>query len=251
MGLRGIEGRVALVTGAGQGIGRAIAERLVAEGARVAVNDLDPDSAASTAADIGGFAVPFDCSSRAAVHEGVARVEAQFGPVSLAVANHAFMTMAPFTDELPADWHRTIDTNLKGSLWVIQAVAAPMVAAGYGRIVCLSSYWGLSGWPEAAAYTATKGGIATLVKSCARALAPLGVAVNAVAPGVTATPQLHVDADAAGVTYDEMCAVYARDVPLGRIARPEDIAAVTAYLLSEPAGALVGQVISPNGGSLT
>lgn len=249
--LRGISGRVALVTGAGQGIGRAIAERLAAEGAQVAVNDINPETAAAVAAELDGIAVPFDCSSRSAVHTAVEFIARELGPVELAVANHAFMTMAPFVDESPDDWQRTLDVNLKGALWVLQATARHMVAGGYGRIVCISSEWGLTGWPEAGAYAASKGGIVALVKSAARALGPLGVAVNAIAPGVTATPQLQVDADAAGLSYDDMVAVYARDVPLGRIARPADIAAVAAYLLSEPAGAMVGQVISPNGGSLT
>ena len=249
--LHGIAGRVALVTGAGQGIGRAIAERLAAEGARVVANDIDPAAAAGTARDLGGIAAPFDCADRSAVQAGVATAAAQAGRIELAVINHAFMTMAPFGEETPADWRRTLDVNLAGCLWVLQAVARDMVAGGYGRIVCISSEWGLTGWPGASAYTASKGGAVSLVRSAARALGPRGVAVNAIAPGVTATPQLQVDADAAGISYDAMVAVYAKDAPLGRIARPADIAATAAFLVSEPAGALVGQVLSPNGGSLT
>lgn len=249
--MTGITGRTALVTGAGQGIGQAIAERLAEEGARVVVNDISPESAAKVATAIDGVAMPFDCADRAAVHAAVASIASQFGPVELAVANHAYMTMSPFIDEDPVTWQRTLDVNLKGALWVVQATGREMINGGYGRIVCIASEWGLTGWPEAGAYATSKGGIVSLVRSAARALGPRGVAVNAIAPGVTATPQLQVDADAAGISYDEMVAVYANDVPLGRIARPADIAAVAAYLLSEPAGALVGQVISPNGGSLT
>ncbi len=248
---KGISGRVALVTGAGQGIGRAIAERLAAEGARVVVNDLNPDTAAHVAASINGLAVAFDCADRTAVQRGVARATEMLGPVELCVANHAFMKMVPFIDEDPLDWQRTLDVNLKGTLWVLQATARSMVAGGYGRIVCITSEWGITGWPEAGAYATSKGGIVSLVRSAARALGPRGVAVNAIAPGVTLTPQLQVDADAAGISYDEMVAVYERDVPLGRLGKPADIAAVATYLLSEPAGALVGQVLSANGGSLT
>ena len=248
---KGISGRVALVTGAGQGIGRALAERLAAEGARVVVNDLNPDTAAHVAASINGLAVAFDCADRAAVQRGVARATEMLGPVELCVANHAFMKMVPFIDEDPLDWQRTLDVNLKGTLWVLQATARSMVAGGYGRIVCITSEWGITGWPEAGAYATSKGGIVSLVRSAARALGPRGVAVNAIAPGVTLTPQLQVDADAAGISYDEMVAVYERDVPLGRLGKPADIAAVATYLLSEPAGALVGQVLSANGGSLT
>ncbi len=247
----GIKGRVALVTGAGQGIGRAIAERLAREGAHVVVNDLNPDTAAEVALQIGGTAAPFDCADRQAVHDSLAQIGKLCGPIELAVANHAYMTMAPFLTADRVETQRIIDVNLKGTLWVLQAAAQQMLPGKYGRIVCISSEWGITGWPEASGYAASKGGIISLVKSAARALAPRGIAVNAIAPGVTATPQLQVDADAAGVPYDEIVARYALDVPLGRIARPADIAAVAAYLLSTPAGALVGQVISPNGGSLT
>lgn len=249
--LQGIHGRAALVTGAGQGIGRAIAHRLAAEGAHVAVNDLDAETAEAVAAEVGGLAVPFDCSDRSAVQAGFALARAELGSVELAVANHAFMTMAPFLQETPDDWRRTLEVNLEGVFWVVQTAARGMLAQAYGRIVCVASEWGLTGWPEAAAYTASKGGIVSLVRSSARELGPLGIAVNGIAPGVTATPQLQVDADAARLSYDEMAGVYAQDVPLGRIARPEDIASVAAFLCSEPAGALVGQIISPNGGSLT
>jgi NAD(P)-dependent dehydrogenase (short-subunit alcohol dehydrogenase family) len=144
-----------------------------------------------------------------------------------------------------------LDVNLKGTLWLVQATARPMIEHRYGRIVCISSEWGITGWPQAGAYTTSKGGIISLVRSLSRNLGPHGVAINAVAPGVTTTPQLQVDADDAGVSYDEMVARYAADVPLGRLAQPRDIAAVVAYLLSEPAIAMVGQVLSPNGGSLT
>lgn len=247
MSLHGIAGRSALVTGAGQGIGRAIAERLAAEGARVIANDIDPVAAAATAAAIGGRAAPFDCADRRQVHAALSIA----GPVDLCVVNHAFMTMAPFGEEHATDWRRTFDVNLAGCLWVLQASARGMAERGYGRVVCIASEWGLTGWPEASAYAASKGGIVSLVRSAARALGPYGVAVNGIAPGVTATPQLQVDADAAGLSYDEMVAAYAVDVPLGRIGRSQDIAAVCAFLCSEPAGALVGQLLSPNGGSLT
>ena len=250
-GLRGIAGRTALVTGAGQGIGRAIAERLASEGARVACNDVDPVTAARTAASIGGLAVPFDVGDPDAVRAGVAAVEDGLGPVELLVANHAVMTMAPFEETDPDDWRRTIDVNLLGTAWLLEACVPGMVARRYGRIVAVASEWGLTGWPNAAAYTASKGGIVSLVRSAARAVGPDGVAVNGIAPGVTDTPQLDVDARDAGLSHEAMVERYAADVPLGRISLPADVAAVAAFLLSEPAGALVGQILSPNGGTTT
>jgi NAD(P)-dependent dehydrogenase (short-subunit alcohol dehydrogenase family) len=247
----GIEGRVALVTGSGQGMGAAIAQRLAVEGARVACNDLNAETAAATAARVGGLALPFDVADRDAVVAAAARVEAELGPLELLVANHAYMTMAPFLQERPEDWRRNLDVNLLGTAWLIEAVAPAMRSRGYGRIVAIASEWGVTGWPEASAYSASKGGIIGLVRSAALALAPHGVAVNGIAPGITNTPQLDVDARAAGVSRAEIVETYARDVPLGRVGEPADIASTVAFLCSTAAEALVGQIVQPNGGTTT
>jgi NAD(P)-dependent dehydrogenase (short-subunit alcohol dehydrogenase family) len=240
---------IALVTGAGQGIGAAIAKRLADGGARVAVNDLDPERAAATAAAVGGLACPFDVADPAAVDAGVGRIEAELGPLDALVANHAYMTMAPLLESDPADWRRILDVNLLGTAALIERVAPGMRERGHGRIVVFASEWGVTGWPNATAYAASKGGLISLVKSAARVLGPHGVAVNAIAPGVTDTPQLEVDAADAGVTRAEIVATYARDVPVGAVARPEQIAEVAAFLCGPHALALVGQVLSPNGGT--
>ncbi len=247
--LDGIAGRVAFVSGAGQGIGRETAIRLAGEGAQVCVNDMDADTAGATAEQIGGLCVPCDVSDRDALREQLDRCERERGPIELLVANHAFMTMAPFLEHAESDFRRTLDVNLLGTAWLISACAPAMARRGYGRIVAIASEWGVIGWPNATSYAATKGGIIALVKSTARQFASQGVAVNAVAPGVTDTPQLDVDAADAGLTHEEMVATYGRDVPLGRIGRPQDIAATVAFLLSTAAGAFVGQVLGPNGGS--
>ena len=239
------------MSGAAQGIGHAIAERLVVEGARVAVNDVNAAGAEDAARALEAVAAPFDVADAHAVRDGVGRVAAELGPPELLVANHAFMTMAPFLEESDENWARTLAVNLVGTANLVEACAPAMLERGYGRIVAVSSEWGVTGWPEATAYAASKGGIVAYVRSCAVAFARGGVAVNAVAPGVTDTPQLEVDARAAGVRRAEIAERYAADVPLGRIGRPEDVAAVTAFLLSEPAAALVGQVVSPNGGTTT
>lgn len=248
-GLEGLEGRVALVTGAGQGIGRATALRLAREGAQVCVNDIDPETAGAVAEEVSGFSAPCDVSDLGALREQIARCERERGPIDLLVANHAFMVMAPFVDHGEAEFARTFEVNLLGTAWLLSLCAPAMAARGYGRIVAIASEWGQIGWPNATAYAATKGGIIALVKSVARYYAREGVAVNAVAPGVTDTPQLDVDAADAGLTHEEMVRTYGRDVPLGRIGRPEDIAATVAFLLSAPAAAFVGHVLGPNGGS--
>jgi NAD(P)-dependent dehydrogenase (short-subunit alcohol dehydrogenase family) len=233
----------ALVTGAGQGMGAAIAARLARDGHAVAVNDINPDTARATAVRIGGTAYPFDVAdpeaAAAAVHD--------IGAVDLLVANHAYMTMAPF--EQTTDLARTIDVNLLGTATLIELVAPGMRERGFGRIVVIASEWGVIGWPNATSYAASKGGLIALVKSAARALGPHGIAVNAIAPGITDTPQLQVDADDAGISLAEMIERYAAGVPLGRVGDPADIAEVVAFLCSGPAIALVGQVLQPNGGT--
>jgi NAD(P)-dependent dehydrogenase (short-subunit alcohol dehydrogenase family) len=245
----GIDGRVALVTGAGQGMGRAIAERLAAEGAKVAANDLNPGTATATAEAVGGMAVPFDVSDPDAVDAGVADVESQLGPIDLLVANHASMMMAPFEEESPPNWRRILDVNLFGTGILIERCAPSMTDRGFGRIVVIASEWGVIGWPNATAYAASKGGLISMVKSVARAVGVRGVAVNAIAPGVTDTPQLDVDALDAGVSHEEIVRRYGEDIPLGRVGRPEEIAATVAFLCSTNAEAFVGQVLHPNGGS--
>lgn len=240
---------VALVTGAGQGMGAAIAARLAADGAVVAVNDLVADNARAVAERIGGRAYPFDVADPDAAAAAVAAIEADLGPVDVLVANHAYMTMAPFEATSAEEWSRTIGVNLLGTATLLELTAPGMAARGFGRIVVIASEWGVTGWPNATPYTASKGGLISLVKSAARALGPRGVAVNAIAPGITDTPQLQVDADDAGITLPEMIERYAADIPLGRVGRPEDIAATVAFLCSKEAIALVGQVLQPNGGT--
>ena len=232
----------ALVTGAGQGMGAAIAARLAADGHAVAVNDIVGETARATAERIGATAYPFDVADPEAATAAVAKI----GPIDILVANHAYMTMAPFE---ATEWDRTIAANLLGTACLIELVAPGMVERGFGRIVVLASEWGVIGWPNATAYAASKGGLIALVKSAARALGPHGVAVNAIAPGITDTPQLQVDADDAGIPLADMIERYAADIPLGRVGAPEEVAEVVSFLCSEPAIALVGQVIQPNGGT--
>jgi NAD(P)-dependent dehydrogenase (short-subunit alcohol dehydrogenase family) len=245
-----LAGRVALVTGAGQGMGAAHARRLARDGAVVAVNDLtaSPDLKA-LADEIGGICVPGDVSDRAQVQALVAEVGRQVGDVDVLVANHAYMTMAPFLEHDLDDWWKVVDTNLGGTFHLVQAVLPGMRRRGAGRIVVVSSEWGVTGWPGATAYAASKAGLISLTKTLGRELAPEGIIVNALAPGVTDTPQLEVDARDAGVDLAVMHARYAQDIPLGRIGTAEEMAEVVALLSDFRLSAMVGQVVQANGGS--
>ncbi|SFP61163.1 SDR family oxidoreductase [Actinomadura madurae] len=242
---------VALITGACGGLGEAVARRLAAGGRLVAVNDQPGRDVAALATELGGVAAPADVSDPGAVAAMVERLERQTGEhVGLLVTGAAQMTMAPFPeiDDL-AGWWRAIDVDLGGTFACAQAVMPGMVERGGGRMVFVASEWGLIGWPHATAYSAAKAGIVALAKSLGRELAPLGIAVNAVAPSVIDTPRLEVDAEFAGVTVEEIRDRYAARVPLGRIATPEEIAAAIAFLADERLPTLVGQILHANGGT--
>lgn len=245
-----LHGKVALVTGAAQGMGAAHARRLAADGARVAVNDREPSAALrALAAELAGLDAPADVSDDVQIEAMIARIAQAVGDVDILVANHAYMTMGPLLDHDPDDWWRVVDTNLGGTFALVQAVLPGMRRRGGGRVVVIASEWGIIGWPEATAYAASKAGLVALVKSLGRELAPAGIIVNAIAPGVIDTPQLEVDAQAAGVSLPEMQARYAAQIPLGRIGRPQEVSAAVALLADFRISAVIGQVVQVNGGS--
>jgi NAD(P)-dependent dehydrogenase (short-subunit alcohol dehydrogenase family) len=245
-----LHGHVALITGAAQGMGAAHARRLAAAGATVAVNDIADSPALRALADeIGGLGAPGDVSDPdecVRIADDVAR---KAGRLDVLVANHAYMTMAPLLDHDESDWWKVVDTNLGGTFFLVQAVLPHMRGAGSGRIVVITSEWGVTGWPNATAYAAAKSGLISLVKTLGRELAPEHIIVNAVAPGVVDTPQLHVDARAAGVDITTMHQRYAEAIPLQRIGNPDEISAAVELLTDFDLEAVVGQVVACNGGS--
>jgi 3-oxoacyl-[acyl-carrier protein] reductase len=226
--------RVAVVSGAEGGLGAAIAQRLARDGYVVATCDL---AAADSA-----LHVELDVADGAAVRAFMARAE-QLGPVH-AVVTAAGIQRIGDSDTLPeADFRRVVDVNLTGTWNVIQAALPGMLARGAGRIVTISSEVGLTGSARYAAYAASKGGVIALTKALARELAPRGICVNSVAPGpIEAGMLLHEAA------YSEEW--LAANVPIGRWGQPGDVAATVAFLAGEEAGYFVGQIVSPNGGTV-
>ena len=245
-----LTGRVALVTGAAQGMGASHARRLAADGALVAVSDRTASPELDVvAAEVGGIAVPADMSDPTAVAGLVCEVRERKGRLDIVVANHAYMTMGRLLDHDPGDWWHVVDTNLSGTFHLVREVVPVMREAGGGRVVIISSEWGVIGWPGATAYAASKAGLIALVKTLGRELAPEGIIVNGVAPGVTDTPQLLVDAEAAGVSLAEIHERYAADIPVRRIGRAEELSAAVSLLCDFRLSAMVGQIVQVNGGT--
>ena len=238
------------MTGAAQGLGLAIAGRLAADGARLALNDLEASAGMLELIErTGGVAAIADVSDADAVAGMVERAERELGSIDALVANHAYMSMAPFTEHDPADWWRNVDVNLSVTQYVIRAVLGGMRRRGSGRIVVIASEFGVVGWANASAYAASKAGLIALTKTLGRELSRDGILVNAIAPGIMDTPQLDVDAADAGVSPAEIRRRYANESPIGRIGRPEEIAATVAFLIGDGATAFTGQILQPNGGT--
>jgi 2-hydroxycyclohexanecarboxyl-CoA dehydrogenase len=244
-----IGGKISIVTGGASGIGRAIALRLASDGADVGIFDLDLEGGETVARDIrdGGrraLAVRVDVADARSVGEGVARVRRELGQIQILVNNAGYGEIAPLVQMTEEQWDRMIAVHLKGVFHCTRAVVEEMIASGWGRIVSTSSVAGLGGAPGFVHYSAAKAGILGFTKALAQELGATGVTVNAIAPGMIDTPILRKSA----LTDDMIRRVVERS-PAKRIGRPEDIAAACAYIVSEEASFLMGQVLSPNGGT--
>ncbi|MEV6348168.1 SDR family NAD(P)-dependent oxidoreductase [Actinoplanes sp. NPDC051851] len=244
-------GRVAVVTGAAAGIGRAIAERLAADGFRVAVLDVvdgAAEAAAKEIANAGGTAAGFraDVSDRAQVDAALAAVRAEFGPLSVVVANAAIALQQPFLEMTLDQWNHTLAVNLTGTFNAVHAAMPDLVAAGWGRVVLISSSSAQRGAPNMAHYAASKGGQLALTKALAMEFGRSGITVNTVAPSSIDTPSVQKKRDAGKMPSAEQMA---RFIPVGRTGTGADIAAAVAYLVADEASYITGQTISVNGGS--
>jgi 3-oxoacyl-[acyl-carrier protein] reductase len=246
-----LAGRTALVTGAGQGVGRGIARVLGAQGARVAVNDIDPLRAERVAKELEAvgaraLAVPFDVTDFGAVRAALDRIAAELGPVDILVNNAGIPPGARgmskrFLDTQPADWAALIDLNLYGALHCIRAALPGMVERAWGRVIQISSGASQRGLNiGVSSYGAAKSGVEGLIRHVAVENARSGVTANSIALGLMNNPK-----DPAAT------AQIAAGIPLGRLGEPEEAGALCAYLASDEAAYLTGQTIHLNGGSIT
>lgn len=266
-----LDGRVAAVTGGGGGIGRAICERLAAEGARVAALDIDLDGARETADALrGGLAVHADVGDSAAFEQALGHVEAELGPLEILVNNAGAVggahlrrvtplletqrqerlagsvktpldALVGLTDE---EWHQLLRVHLNGTFYGTRAAARLMAPRGRGAIVNVASVCGIEGCTGHPHYSAAKAGIIGFTRSVAKELIVQGVRVNSLAPG-------HVDTSRLRGQLDATRRVIAAETPAGRLAQPDEIAAAAAFLVSDDAAYFVGATLSPNGGLVT
>ncbi|HEY6426413.1 MAG TPA: SDR family NAD(P)-dependent oxidoreductase [Acidimicrobiales bacterium] len=242
--------RVAVVTGGGSGMGRAICHHLARQGHRVAVLDIDGDAAEQVAKEVaaeGGrtLAAAVDVSDRAVVDAALDRVRSELGgPVGIMVTSAGIEGFVDFLEIDAAAWERMLAVNLTGTFHCLQAVVPDMVEAGWGRIVTISSSSAQSGTRRMAHYVASKGGVIALTKALALDLAPHGITVNTIPPGAIDTPMMRRPMEAGLMGSEKQLVARA---PLGRLGTPDDIAATCAFLCSEDAGYITGQQINVNG----
>lgn len=244
--------RVAVVTGGASGMGEATCHELGRRGHRVAVLDVNSEAAQRVAEDlrtdgVEAIGIAVDVSDRTSVEDAFAKVRSEFGPVHILVTSAGVVDFAPFTDITVQAWQRLIDVNLTGTFHCCQVAVPDMLAAGWGRIVMISSSSAQRGSPGMAHYAASKGALLSLTRSLAREYGPLGITVNNVPPSGIETPMQHQSQAAGNLPPNEQMAA---SIPVGHLGTGDDIAAAVGFLCSPEAGFITGQTLGVNGGAV-
>jgi meso-butanediol dehydrogenase/(S,S)-butanediol dehydrogenase/diacetyl reductase len=251
------QGKIAVVTGAGRGIGRAIAMRLAEDGANIAVCDIDSDTAAETAARIKergvkAIGLQLDVRDREGIEEMIRRVVNTWGRIDILINNAGITISKPVIEFEEQEWDRTIDINLKGVFNCSQLVVRKMIEQGSGKIVNIASESGKTAKPEFSVYAASKFGVVGLTQGLAQEVARFGINVNAVCPGIVHTAMWEeldrVLAKRKGMKEGEGLSSRKELIPLGRLETPEDVAGVVAFLVSDDAAYMTGQSVNVTGG---
>jgi 3-oxoacyl-[acyl-carrier protein] reductase len=245
--------RVAIVTGAGRGIGAAVARRLAVDGMSIGVVDLDEQGSARTAKEItenGGRAIPIgaDVADEGAAGDAVLQTAAELGPATVLINSAGIIRDNLIFKMSTDDWDAVMDVHLRGAFLMSRAAQTHMTQAKWGRIINISSTSALGNRGQAN-YATAKAGLIGFTKTLALELGKFGVTANAIAPGFIETEMTQASAARQGIDFEDWKLAAARDVPLGRIGRPEDVAAVASFLCTPEAGYVSGQVIFVNGGA--
>jgi 2-hydroxycyclohexanecarboxyl-CoA dehydrogenase len=244
--------RVAVVTGGASGIGEATCHHLARSGHRIAILDIDDEGAQRVAKDLraagaDALGLAVDVTQRSALDAAFTQVRSVLGLTEILVTSAGLVAFDPFGQITPQRWQRVLDVNLTGTFHCCQAAVPDMVAGRWGRIITIASSSAQRGSPGMAHYAASKGGVIALTKSLAREYAPYGVTANTIPPSGIETPMQHKSQAEGHLPASN---VMAAAIPLGRLGTPGDIAAAAAFLASEEAGFITGQVIGVNGGSV-
>lgn len=250
---------VAMVTGAGQGIGRGIALRLAGEGFDIAVLDVNAETARAVSDEIEAIGpramtLVVDLCDVPAIQVAIDRLVQEWGGLDVLVNNAGTVPIKPLMEITEADWDAVLDLNLKAAFFCLQAAGWVMMGQGRGCIINMTSISGLGPRPDQTHYAAAKAGVISLTLSAALTFAPYGVRVNAICPGIVDTPltrQIHTErGQLAGIEPEESLARKVAQIPLGRIETPEDVAGVVAFLVSPDGSYITGQTIVVDGGML-